>query len=92
MYPLRLTRYEKAFHALAAANDFQLFALSDDMLLGEMHSAADIYSPLFGSVIAFKSNAYSTVTPPTEQDAKRFGEKVLSFALWKHRIIADSHQ
>jgi hypothetical protein len=46
------------------------------MLLGKPHTASDIYSPLFGPVMGFKSNAYSTVNPPTEIDAHRFGEKV----------------
>jgi len=46
------------------------------MLLGKPHTASDIYSPLFGPVMGFKSNAYNTVNPPTEIDAHRFGEKV----------------
>lgn len=46
------------------------------MLLGATHSPADIYSPLFGPVMSFKSNAYNTESRPTEQDARRFGEKV----------------
>ena len=59
------------------ANRPQFFALSDDMLLGTPHSASDIYSPLFGPVMGFKTNSYSTTSAPTEADAKRFGEKVL---------------
>ena len=56
----------------------KLFALSDDMLLGKRHAASDIYSPLFGPVMGFKTNAYNTISPPTEVDAHRFGEKVKS--------------
>lgn len=57
--------------------------MSDDMLLGKPHSAADIYSPLFGTVIGFKSNAYNTVNPPTDLDARRFGEKpFLIYTSW----------
>lgn len=50
--------------------------MSDDMLLTREHSPADIYSPLFGTAISFKTNGYSTTSPPTEVDARRFGEKV----------------
>lgn len=60
-----------------------LFALSDDMLLGRPHSASDIFSPLFGPVMGFKSNAYNTVNPPTDADAHRFGEKpFLIYTSW----------
>jgi hypothetical protein len=60
-----------------------LFAMSDDMLLGARHSPSDIYSPLFGPVMGFKTNSYSTVAPPTEQDAQRFGEKpYLIYTSW----------
>lgn len=45
------------------------------MLLGRPHAASDIYSPLYGPLYAFKTNAYSTIHQPTEDDAKRFGEK-----------------
>ena len=61
----------------------QLFALSDDMLLGKRHAASDIYSPLFGPVMGFKANTYSTTSPPTEVDAHRFGEKpFLIYTSW----------
>ncbi|CAK1367879.1 unnamed protein product [Cercospora beticola] len=53
----------------------RLFALSDDMLLGRLHAASDIYSPLYGPLYAFKTNGYNTLHAPTEADAKRFGEK-----------------
>ncbi|KXS93473.1 hypothetical protein AC579_7085 [Pseudocercospora musae] len=53
----------------------RLFALSDDMLLGRPHAASDLYSPLFGPLVAFKTNAYNTLHKPNEADAKRFGEK-----------------
>ncbi|KAI1675820.1 Stealth-CR2 multi-domain protein [Pyrenophora tritici-repentis] len=53
----------------------RLFALSDDMILGKPHSASDLYSPLFGPTLGFKDNTYNTLSPPTEKDAERFGEK-----------------
>ncbi|RYP89239.1 hypothetical protein DL769_000144 [Monosporascus sp. CRB-8-3] len=37
----------------------RLVALSDDMFLGMPHAASDFYSPLFGSVMAFKSDHYN---------------------------------
>ena len=46
------------------------------MLLGKPHAASDIYSPLFGPVMGFKTNGYNVINPPTEVDAHRFGEKV----------------
>lgn len=65
------------------ADPLQLYALSDDMLLGKKHAAADIYSPLFGSVMGFKTNSYSATAPPTEVDARRFGEKpFLIYTSW----------
>jgi hypothetical protein len=61
----------------------QLFALSDDMLLGKPHAASDIYSPLFGPTMGFKSNSYNTANPPTDLDARRFGEKpFLIYTSW----------
>ena len=63
--------------------DDQLFALSDDMILGRPHAAADIYSPLFGPTMGFKDNAYNTLKPPTDADAERFGEKpFLIYTSW----------
>jgi hypothetical protein len=60
-----------------------MFALSDDMILGKPHSASDIYSPLFGPTLGFKTNAYNTLLPPTERDAERFGEKpFLIYTSW----------
>lgn len=60
-----------------------LFALSDDMLLGRPHAASDISSPLFGPVMGFKTNNYNTVNPPTAADAARFGEKpFLIYTSW----------
>ena len=53
----------------------RLFAMSDDMLLGKQHAASDFYSPLFGTTMSFKSNAYNTLHVPSEADSKRFGEK-----------------
>ena len=49
--------------------------MSDDMLLGRPHAASDIYSPLFGPLFAFKTNAYNTLHVPDDADSKRFGEK-----------------
>ncbi|KAI9761305.1 MAG: hypothetical protein M4579_001095 [Chaenotheca gracillima] len=61
----------------------RLFALSDDMLLGKQHAASDIFSPLYGGTMGFKTNGYSTTQPPTEADAKRFGEKpYLIYTSW----------
>jgi len=61
----------------------RLFALSDDMLLGKPHAASDIYSPLFGPTMGFKTNSYNTVNPPTDLDARRFGEKpFLIYTSW----------
>lgn len=60
-----------------------MFALSDDMLLGRQHAASDIVSPLFGPVMGFKTNQYNTVKEPTEEDARRFGEKpFLIYTSW----------
>lgn len=53
------------------------------MLLGKPHAASDIYSPLFGPTMGFKANSYSTVNPPTDVDARRFGEKpFLIYTSW----------
>jgi hypothetical protein len=61
----------------------QLFALSDDMLLGKPHAASDLYSPLFGPTMGFKTNSYNQINPPTELDARRFGEKpFLIYTSW----------
>ena len=68
-------------HCSNSLMNTQLFALSDDMLLGQRHAAADIFSPLFGPVMGFKTNAYNTINPPTEIDAHRFGEKVRKFVI-----------
>jgi hypothetical protein len=68
--------------------------MSDDMLLTREHAAADIYSPLFGAAVSFKTNGYSTTSPPTEADAQRFGEKVCvssSHYLESASDISDSH-
>lgn len=53
------------------------------MFLGKPHSASDLYSPLFGPSMAFKTNAYNTRDPPTDLDARRFGEKpYLIYTSW----------
>lgn len=65
------------------SNTDRFFAMSDDMLLGRAHSPSDIYSPLFGPMLGFKSNGYNTRSPPTEADARRFGEKpFLIYSSW----------
>lgn len=72
-----------AFNSLTVENQMfniesdvdPIFGLSDDMLLGKPFSASDIWSPLFGPMMGFKTNSYNTLKAPTEQDAKRFGEK-----------------
>jgi hypothetical protein len=61
---------------VALLTDAKFFAMSDDMILTREHSPADIYSPLFGAAVSFKTNGYSTTSAPTEVDARRFGEKV----------------
>lgn len=53
----------------------QLVALSDDMFLGMPHSASDFYSPLFGSVMAFKTDHYNTKTLGGKKSVPSFGEK-----------------
>ncbi|KAJ4356779.1 uncharacterized protein N0V89_004815 [Didymosphaeria variabile] len=64
-------------------DNLKLFALSDDMILGKPHAAADLYSPLFGPTLGFKDNAYNTLKPPTDADAERFGEKpFLIYTSW----------
>ncbi|KAL3428411.1 hypothetical protein PVAG01_01920 [Phlyctema vagabunda] len=61
----------------------RFFAMSDDMLLGKAHSASDLYSPLFGATMGFKTNGYNTRDPPTDTDARRFGEKpYLIYTSW----------
>lgn len=61
----------------------KFFALSDDMFLGKVHAASDLYSPLFGPTMGFKTNAYNTKSPPTDMDARRFGEKpFLIYTSW----------
>jgi hypothetical protein len=71
------------FNNLPILTILQLFALSDDMLLGKPHAASDIYSPLFGPTMGFKSNSYNTINPPTDLDARRFGEKpYLIYTSW----------
>ncbi|KIX97762.1 uncharacterized protein Z520_06540 [Fonsecaea multimorphosa CBS 102226] len=80
-----------AFNSLTIENQIfntksevdQFFAMSDDMLLTREHAPADIYSPLFGAVMSFKTNGYSTTSAPTEADAHRFGEKpYLIYTSW----------
>jgi hypothetical protein len=66
-----------------ADKTMQFFALSDDMILAKTHAASDIYSPLFGPMMAFKTNSYNTRNPPQDVDAHRFGEKpFLIYTSW----------
>ena len=53
------------------------------MLLGKPHAASDVYSPLFGPTMGFKSNSYNTLQAPSDSDARRFGEKpFLIYTSW----------
>jgi len=57
--------------------------MSDDMFLGKPHAASDLFSPLFGPTMGFKTNAYNSKEPPTDIDARRFGEKpYLIYTSW----------
>lgn len=56
------------------SNVDQLIALSDDMFLGAPHSAADFFSPLFGSMMGFKQDHYN-VKHINRADVPTFGEK-----------------
>jgi hypothetical protein len=53
------------------------------MILGKVHAASDLFSPLLGHTFGFKDNAYNTLQSPTEKDADRFGEKpFLIYTSW----------
>lgn len=70
------------------SNVDQLVALSDDMFLGGPHSAADFWSPLFGSMMGFKHDRYN-VKSITKDDMPSFGEKpYLFYTSWllNHRF------
>ena len=76
-----LTIENQLFNTPSKSDHF--FALSDDMLLGKPHTASDLYSPLLGPVMGFKTNSYSATAPPTDVDAHRFGEKpFLIYTSW----------
>jgi hypothetical protein len=47
------------------------------MLLGKPHAASDLYSPLFGPTMGFKSSGYNVRVqePPTAEQALLFGER-----------------
>lgn len=68
---------ESQIHATKSNVD-QLVALSDDMFLGRPHSAADFWSPLFGSMIGFKQDRYN-VKSVTQDEMPTFGEKPFLF-------------
>lgn len=73
---------------MTPSNVDQLVALSDDMFLGAPHSAADFYSPLFGSIMGFKSDHYNVKTLK-KADVPTFGEKPhLYYTSWllNHRF------
>lgn len=66
----------------------QLVALSDDMFLGAPHSAADFFSPLFGSMMAFKQDHYN-IKDMNKAEVPTFGEKpYLYYTSWllNHRF------
>jgi hypothetical protein len=70
------------------SNVDQFVALSDDMFLGAPHSAADFFSPLFGSMLGFKQNHYN-VKSFSKSDIPTFGEKPhLYYTSWllNHRF------
>ncbi|KAH7029472.1 uncharacterized protein B0I36DRAFT_245594 [Microdochium trichocladiopsis] len=60
---------------LTPSNTDRLVALSDDMLLGMPHAASDYYSPLFGSVMAFKPDKYNVKALGSQDKWPTFGEK-----------------
>ncbi|KAK6080881.1 hypothetical protein SCUP234_04979 [Seiridium cupressi] len=49
---------EAQVHMTRSSTD-RLVALSDDMFLGMEHAPSDFYSPLFGSVMGFKTDSYN---------------------------------
>lgn len=53
------------------------------MFLGMQHAASDIYSPLFGPTMGFKSDSYNIKKAPGGADAAKFGEKpYLIYTSW----------
>lgn len=63
--------------------EIRMFVLSDDMLLTTEHAASDIYSPLFGPTVGFKSNVYNIIGAPVVEKTQRFGEKpFLIYSSW----------
>lgn len=53
------------------------------MLLTTEHSASDIYSPLLGPTMGFKTNSYNIIDAPIVEDTQRFGEKpFLIYTSW----------
>lgn len=56
----------------------QMIALSDDMFLGMEHAASDFYSPLFGHVMAFKSDHYNAKSL-SKGAMPSFGEKPFAY-------------
>ncbi|KAI0536385.1 hypothetical protein GGR58DRAFT_528435 [Xylaria digitata] len=55
-----------------------MVALSDDMFLGMEHAASDFYSPLFGHVMAFKTDNYN-VKSLGKGSMPSFGEKPFAY-------------
>lgn len=81
-------RLLSACRRLLVLTSLQLVALSDDMFLGAPHTAADFYSPLFGSMMAFKPDHYN-VKEIKKAEVPTFGEKpYLYYTSWllNHRF------
>ncbi|GAP92551.1 putative udp-glucose 4-epimerase protein [Rosellinia necatrix] len=55
-----------------------MVALSDDMFLGMEHAASDFYSPLFGPVMAFKTDHYNAKSL-SKGSMPSFGEKPFAY-------------
>lgn len=73
---------------MTPSNVDRFVALSDDMFLGAPHSAADFYSPLFGSMMGFKWDHYN-VKSINKAEVPTFGEKpYLYYTSWllNHRF------
>ncbi|KAH8666537.1 hypothetical protein BX600DRAFT_497336 [Xylariales sp. PMI_506] len=63
---------ESQIHLTPSSTD-RLVGLSDDMFLGRPAAPSDFFSPLFGTVIAFKNDQYNVKKPLS--DVPSFGEK-----------------
>ena len=73
---------ENQIHNTKSDTD-RMFSLSDDMFFGMEHAASDLYSPLFGPTMGFKTDSYNVKKQPGSSDAARFGEKpYLIYTSW----------